>query len=1071
MGECGWSSWALALLLARVASSGVTTHLIAEKTVYWYGGEGCPTCTTYNMSSSYACSNGIGAWMDGLKEFRDPLPDLPVNVLGLEALVTGVFNCDVYKEQSQLMLLLQRTAISDSVPLPDTGGCVCANCGTTVHIKADGWFEYNVGGINRLRAIPSFSFICLSSVTIRVEYEIMPAKLVHGKNDTITCPTPPSQAVGDKVVGIRYDDNDALLPVGPASALGAMDVNKFFYHLPTKLKRVVPDSTPPSQKQELSIYGDNIFECGAQALCRFTDVAHNKTVLENASIANVHNSYVFCTAPAWAADDSNSYRVLLDVSLNGQQFSDTLRFEYKKITVALSREEWMIIGACATAFIIILALIAAWLRHRHHMDGYQKLRDGNYEIDFNEVRTGPRIGKGTFGEVFKGTWRGAVIAIKKLPANQLSEVFLNEFLREITLMKSLRHPNVLQFLGSCLEPPNICIVIEYMGRGSLYSILHNPLEIWDWPMLLNTLCDASRGVLYLHTSRPPIIHRDLKTHNLLVDENWKVKVCDFGLSTIMEQASQTMTACGTPCWTAPEVLKHLHYTEKADVYSFGIVMWECLTRKDPYFGMPPFKVIFAVGNEGLRPPLPPFTPTEYMQLARDCWDESPHRRPSFEAILTRLEEMQTLGWCGDPTRPPQPCSGVGTPAQAVPQTGSRVSSDGKRTATPTPVCVHVSSPAIEVAAPAAQEREPQYVSPSDMMPVFSPPAPAAPVITPAALSPPVATLSTSRVLKFRHFSLCLEMGAVFARRFSEFEVMRAGLGAKCRREDDPSRNINSCFCSSGKRIVEVGISTKSSFGPTISADGQKITYTFDACKSNCSSSRDHHKSRLVLVVDDLPGCDPIFTTPFVLQAREKQRTPSSARKQSSPGGPDEASRVRESPPEEVAGHPDIGELITRGARALDLDAPATAAASAQSSGGAGAGAVLFAAAEAGALPPMLGNGLQTQLDQARLLSDSIMPRLMIRVHTVNVAPGEAEDVVSAVFMPKIERVPGYCEYKWRNLPGFLITFSTFRNVEGAQSSLEVARKFIKNESGYENPYHCDLAAESLCQLVSYCTNW
>jgi len=121
-------------------------------------------------------------------------------------------------------------------------------------------------------------------------------------------------------------------------------------------------------------------------------------------------------------------------------------------------------------------------------------------------------------------------------------------------------------------------------------------------MIKRMMMDAAKGMNYLHKSNPMIIHRDLKSHNLLVDENWKVKVCDFGLSKILENQSDfnNMTACGTASWTAPEILRNEKYTEKADVYSYGIVLWECVTREDPYVGMPPFQVVLAVGNKKIE---------------------------------------------------------------------------------------------------------------------------------------------------------------------------------------------------------------------------------------------------------------------------------------------------------------------------------------------------------------------------------------------------------------------------------------------------------------------------------------
>jgi len=252
------------------------------------------------------------------------------------------------------------------------------------------------------------------------------------------------------------------------------------------------------------------------------------------------------------------------------------------------------------------------------------------------------IGKGTFGEVFKGVWNGTEVGVKFLNAQDMSDQFLQDFYKEVTIMRSLRHPNILQFLGAVTNPPNVCIVMEYMPMGSLFKILHDEeVKKLDFDLLKRMMLDAAKGMNYLHKSDPIVIHRDLKSHNLLVDENWKVKVCDFGLSKILESRSEftSMTACGTPSWTAPEILRNEKYTEKADIYSFGIVLWECMSREDPYYGMPPFQVVLAVGTKGMRPTIPTDCPIQWSNLIRDCWSEKPENRPTFDKIIIRLEEM------------------------------------------------------------------------------------------------------------------------------------------------------------------------------------------------------------------------------------------------------------------------------------------------------------------------------------------------------------------------------------------------------------------------------------------------
>ena len=354
--------------------------------------------------------------------------------------------------------------------------------------------------------------------------------------------------------------------------------------------------------------------------------------------------HVVCASPAWERPEAAE----VSVSINGQQFSNALPFAFVGERLVSIGAFVAIAVAAGVSVLVVLGVWAVWHRHRRALDGYNKIDSGAAQIDMRDIELGERIGRGTFGEVFKGTWRGAVVAVKKMRMDKADANFAAEFEGEVSLMKALRSPNILQYLGSAFSPPDVCIITEYMARGSLHGILHNKAAVLDWPLRLHVLSDAARGMLYLHTSRPPIIHRDLKSHNLLVDEFWRVKVCDFGLSTVIEQGSQTMTACGTPCWTAPEVLRREHYTTQADVYSFGIVMWECLTRADPYIGIPPYKVICAVGKKGLRPQVPSWAPKPYVRLMCRCWDDDQLKRPDFAEVLSDIDEMAHLGWTGQP---------------------------------------------------------------------------------------------------------------------------------------------------------------------------------------------------------------------------------------------------------------------------------------------------------------------------------------------------------------------------------------------------------------------------------------
>ncbi|MBA0580827.1 hypothetical protein Gorai_023028, partial [Gossypium raimondii] len=160
-----------------------------------------------------------------------------------------------------------------------------------------------------------------------------------------------------------------------------------------------------------------------------------------------------------------------------------------------------------------------------------------------------------------------------------------EFLSEVAIMKRLRHPNIVLFMGAVTHPPNLSIVTEYLSRGSLYRLLRKPgvREVLDERRRLSMAYDVAKGMNYLHRRNPPIVHRDLKSPNLLVDKKYTVKVCDFGLSRLKANTFlSSKSAAGTPEWMAPEVLRDEPSNEKSDVYSFGVILWELATLQQPW---------------------------------------------------------------------------------------------------------------------------------------------------------------------------------------------------------------------------------------------------------------------------------------------------------------------------------------------------------------------------------------------------------------------------------------------------------------------------------------------------------
>ncbi|KAF2073936.1 hypothetical protein CYY_004760 [Polysphondylium violaceum] len=254
-------------------------------------------------------------------------------------------------------------------------------------------------------------------------------------------------------------------------------------------------------------------------------------------------------------------------------------------------------------------------------------------INYPDVKVEKEIGKGHFSKVLRGMWKGKEVAIKKLNIgkDKDKEEMMNEFKAEVELLGSLQHPNLVTCYGYTINP--MCILMEYLPTGNLFDLIHSREQKLDSALILQFAFDIARGMQHLHTRN--IIHRDLKSSNLLLDKHFNIKIADLGIAR-ETSFTQTMTTIGTVAWTAPEILRHESYNQKADVYSFGIVIWELLTGQEPYEGIPPMNAGILVASKELRPELPENCDANWKKLVVWCWTEDPNKRPSFEEITNYL---------------------------------------------------------------------------------------------------------------------------------------------------------------------------------------------------------------------------------------------------------------------------------------------------------------------------------------------------------------------------------------------------------------------------------------------------
>ncbi|XP_019181392.1 PREDICTED: uncharacterized protein LOC109176416 [Ipomoea nil] len=276
--------------------------------------------------------------------------------------------------------------------------------------------------------------------------------------------------------------------------------------------------------------------------------------------------------------------------------------------------------------------------------GFQIIRNS----DLGELR---ELGSGTFGTVYHGKWRGTDVAIKMIKKSCFAgrssdqEQLTKDFWREAQILSKLHHPNVVAFYGVVPDGPGgtMATVTEYMANGSLRHVLVRKDRILDKRKKLMIALDAACGMEYLHTKS--IVHFDLKCENLLVNlgdpQRPVCKVGDFGLSRIKRNTLVSGGVRGTLPWMAPELLNgnSSRVSEKVDVFSFGIAMWELLTGEEPYANMHCGAIIGGIVNNTLRPPIPQHCGSEWRKLMEDCWSSDPAARPSFTEITDRLRTM------------------------------------------------------------------------------------------------------------------------------------------------------------------------------------------------------------------------------------------------------------------------------------------------------------------------------------------------------------------------------------------------------------------------------------------------
>ncbi len=272
----------------------------------------------------------------------------------------------------------------------------------------------------------------------------------------------------------------------------------------------------------------------------------------------------------------------------------------------------------------------------------------SFEIPYNELQIGEKLGAGGFGVVHKGTWRFQNVAIKELLDEKPSAAAAADFKNEMQVMAKLRSSNVVQFYGCVLGNPKYCIVMEYMPKGSLFNLLRSNQTL-DWSTRYKMTLDMACGLAFLHAEN--ILHRDLKSLNVLLDEHYHAKLTDFGLSKLKTETkttTKTQQSVGSEGWIAPELTDpDGKDSQKSDVFSMGITMWEIASRKIPYETAKSRAMIPFWMAQGKREAIPADCPPKMAHLIKWCWDTDPTKRPTAAEAVKYLRDAESDFKLGD----------------------------------------------------------------------------------------------------------------------------------------------------------------------------------------------------------------------------------------------------------------------------------------------------------------------------------------------------------------------------------------------------------------------------------------
>jgi serine/threonine protein kinase len=255
----------------------------------------------------------------------------------------------------------------------------------------------------------------------------------------------------------------------------------------------------------------------------------------------------------------------------------------------------------------------------------------DYEIPFFELTLREIIGQGGIATVYAGLWGSQPVAIKLLSAS-LSGKEGREFTREAQILSRLRNPFIVPFYGACLEEGHACLVMEYLPLGSLHDYL--PKNLLTLVQKKQIAEDISKGLQYLH--KKGLIHGDLRSANILLTGERRAKIADFGLTQTRAYSVQSLGKISPAvAWCAPELFREEKLSEKSDIFSLGMLLWELFMGKQPFAGLTTEAQLQKI-LAGERETFSDSVPKEWKKIITVCWSPNPDDRPELTDIITQI---------------------------------------------------------------------------------------------------------------------------------------------------------------------------------------------------------------------------------------------------------------------------------------------------------------------------------------------------------------------------------------------------------------------------------------------------